>query len=373
MDYRVSAEERTAFKRCRREWDLGSVHRQRLQPLAPAPTPLIRAIRDALAVYYYPGMWDWESGIVLPLVRKAFMGSIATEPPSETRMANLDLGTDLLEQYFTWAPSIDDFGPLKIEIDVESLVPDVRVDDQALATPQGDRVLYTDRVAMIAADANDEYWIVVHSVVPEWSDVDVLMLDEAAVAACWVWEQTYLGAGIAGTMHNELLQSPPTSAERPPAHTRTGRTGRGGYSQNEPSGGGRLFAERAERVEARPPTPQRIEQEVAGPIRRTRIRRGRAEIEAVAAQLGAEILGMLDPGPAVYPTPSPHHCPDCAFLGPCLTMTAGDDPAPDLAARFERSPAVPAYESRLGTGGAGGRSVALPGPPPTHGQAPTTG
>ena len=132
MDYRVSAEERATFKRCRRQWDFGSIHRQRLEPIDPVPLDLTRAVRDALAVYYYPGMWDWTSAIVLPLVRKAFMRSIAESPPSAQRMENLDLGTELLERYFEWAPVVDDFGPVKIETDVEVLVPDARVPDLSL-------------------------------------------------------------------------------------------------------------------------------------------------------------------------------------------------------------------------------------------------
>lgn len=367
MDHRVSAEERATFKRCRRQWDLGSVHRQRLRPIDPPPVNLTRSVRDALAVYYYPGMWDWESDIVLPLVRKAFMRSIAAAPPSEQRMADLDSGTELLERYFAWAPGVDDFAPLKIETDVEAAVPDVRDPERALATATGGAVLYTDRVPMVGGDVNDEYWVILHSVVHEWAPVESLLLDETAIAASWAWEQTYLGMKVAGTIHNELRPGSPPGTDVAPKNTRTGRRGRGGYSQNEPSGGGRIVpqAERAGRLERRPDSVERLRQEVAGPLRRTTIRRSRAEIDAAAAQVGAEVLEMLDTDLAVYPTPSPQHCPGCDFLAPCMTMTEGEDPALDLASRFTQGPAAPAYEPRLGAGGGGGRTVALPGQPPS--------
>ncbi len=367
MDYRVSAQERATFKRCRRQWDFASIHRQRLQPLEPASGDLKQAVRDALAVYYYPGMWDWQTAIVLPLVRKAFMRSIAAAPPSAQRMEDLDLGTELLERYFEWAPSLDDFGPLKIETDVEVLVPDIRVPDRALSTRHGERVLYTDRVAMVAADASDEYWIVLHSVVPEWAEVETLLLDEAAIASCWAWEQTYLGMDVAGTIHNEMLRSSPPSRESAPDETRTGRPGRGGYSQNEPSGGGRFLpqSQRHDRLETRPMTAARLEQEIAGPLRRTRIRRSRTEIESAVSQIGAEVLQMLDSSVSPYPNPSPKHCPDCIFIAPCLTMTQGSDPTLDLVSRFRQGPAAVPYEPRLGSGGGGGRNVALPSPPPS--------
>ncbi len=364
MDYRVSAQERAAFKRCRRQWDFGSVQRQNLQAVDAPPPGLDRAVRDALAVYYYPGMWDWPSEIVLPLVGKAFMRTMATAPPTPQRAAELDLGTELLELYFAWAPSLDDFGPLKIETDVESLVPDIREPDRGLLTDDGRRVLYTERIALLAVDATDECWVVMHRVVPAWQDLESLLLDESAVAACWAWEQTYLGMEIAGTIHNEIVRST-ANVVRPESPTsRTGRPGRGGYSQNEPSGGGRSIPQlqRPDRLENRSVTGARVEQETAGGLRRTRIRRTRAEIESTGGQLGAELLEMLDPDLVAYPTPSPAHCPQCAFVAPCLTMTEGADPALDVVSRFRPGPTAANYEPHLGAGG-GGRIVAIPPPP----------
>ncbi len=366
MDYRVSAQERAAFKRCRRQWDFGSIHRHNLRSLEPAPLDLNQAIRDALAVYYYPGMWDWQSPIVLPLVRKAFMRTISAAPASAQRAADLDLGTDVLEHYIAWAPSLDDFGPLKIETDVEALIPDIREPGQALVTGDGRRVLYTERIALLAVDGADENWVVTHQVVHEWQDVESMLLDEAAIAACWAWEQTYLGMDIAGTIHNEILVPTPDTLGELPTQTRTGRPGRGGYDQNEPSGGGRSIPQlaRPERLENRPGRSGRVEQETAGILRRTRIRRSRGEIETTARQVGAEALEMLNPKLALYPTPSAAHCPQCLFVAPCLAMTEGEDPALDLATRFRPGPAEPVYEPRLGAGGGGGRNVAMPPSPP---------
>jgi len=107
-----------------------------------------------------------------------------------------------------------------------------------------------------------------------------------------------------------------------------------------------------------------VEQETAGVLRRTRIRRSRAEIETATRQIGAELLQMLAPELELYPTPSPAHCPGCLFVAPCLTMIEGADPTLDLASRFRPGPAGPTYEPRLGAGGGGGRSVALPPQPP---------
>ncbi len=359
MDYRVSAEDRAAFKRCRRQWDFGARPRQNLTSVARGPKSVERALLDALAVYYYPGMWDWHSDIVLPLVRKAYRRTMADAPPAE-----VDLGAAVLEQYFAWAPSVDDFCPLKIETDVEALLPDVRDPSRALTGPAGERVLYTERVAMLAVDGADECWIVVHDVVSQWQPVEALLLDEAAVAACWTWEQTFLGLDVAGTVHNEIRSAPLEVAEAAPATTLTGRPGRGGYSQNEPSGGGRLAPQlrRPDRIGRGAAIEERVHRTTAGVVRRTRIRRSRAEIEVSRQQVGAEVLEMLDPALAIYPTPSPDHCPDCAFVAPCLTMTEGGDPSSYLEVAYEPRSATEAFAPRLGSGGAGGRYIPIPPP-----------
>jgi hypothetical protein len=359
VDYRVSAEDRAAFKRCRRQWDFGARQRQNLTSIARGPGSVGRAVLDALAVYYYPGMWDWASDIVLPLVRKAYLRTMAAgSAPS----ADVDHGVAVLERYFAWAPSLDDFCPLKIETDVEALLPDVREPDRALTAPDGERVLYTDRVAMLAVDAADECWVVVHDVVPQWQPVEALLLDEAAVAACWTWEHTFLGIDVAGTVHNEILSVEPDGSEAAPTTTLTGRPGRGGYSQNEPSGGGRLAPQlrRPDRIGRGAAIDERVNRTTAGVVRRTRIRRTRMEIEISRQQVGAEVVQMLDPALAIYPTPSPAHCPGCPFVAPCLTMTEGGDPSSRLEVAFRQRSATEAFAPRLGSGGAGGRYIPIP-------------
>jgi len=359
VDYRITAAERASYKRCRRQWDLGSVHRRNLEPVEPGPVDVASAVRDALAVYYYPGMWDWQSAIVLPLVRKAFMRSIAEQPPSLQRTTNVDLGTALLERYLQWAPSLDDFGPIRIAHEVEALVPDPSEAGRGLHLPDGRRILYSDRIDLLAIDVYDVYWVVRHQVVSDWQDVRRLLLDEEAVAACWAWEQTYLGMDVAGTIHNEIRVRA-DDLGLPPAATATGRAGRGGYPQHEASGGGRSIPQQ-QRQFGRPEAPaaiERVEQRTSGMIRRTRIRRTRQEINGMGALIAAEALEMLDPAVAMYPTPGAW-CSSCAFDVPCLTMSEGEDPALDLAARYRTRAVGSPVTGRLGAAG-GSRGGVLP-------------
>jgi hypothetical protein len=76
----ITAAERASFQRCRRQWDFGSGNRQDLEPLdRPAGPDLDRALRDALAVYYFPGMWDWDRGVRLPLVGQELERALARQ------------------------------------------------------------------------------------------------------------------------------------------------------------------------------------------------------------------------------------------------------------------------------------------------------
>ena len=68
MSFVVTPADRASFRRCRRQWDFGAAARQNLEPVRPPAAPdLDRALRDALAVYYYPGMWDWDRAVRLPV------------------------------------------------------------------------------------------------------------------------------------------------------------------------------------------------------------------------------------------------------------------------------------------------------------------
>ena len=137
------------------------------------------------------------------------------------------------------------------------------------------------------------------------------MLDEEATAACWAWEQDYIGMEIAGTIHNEVrIDGPLDSPADEPAAPGKPRP----VAQHEPSGGGRSIPQhvRLSARESRSAGADRIEQRTAGLLRRTRIRRGREEIAAVGSLLAAEAVEMTG-APATYPSPGPH-CLACEFM-----------------------------------------------------------
>jgi hypothetical protein len=365
MAYRFTPADRGAFKRCRRQWDFGARTRRNLEPVGVAAVDLDLAVRDALAVYYFPGMWDWQRSVVLPLVVQGFERSMRRQRASEGELAP---GRAMLRRYFEWAPEVDRLSPIQVECAFEVNLPDPAGSGRELVLADGRPIRYQGRVDLLAGDEHDRYWVVAHRLVDRFPDAGELLLDEELVAACWAMERFYPGMRIAGTVHNQLRIDPEVTAERPgrPGWRRLlGRPApdrRRGLPQHEASGGGRSLpyhrraAARAVAAEAAAVTSQGTRL-----FRRTRIRRDPAELAAMGARLAAEALDMVDPGLAVYPSPAPERCGACAFVAPCLATERGEDVAAVLAAGYrDRGPERP-EPGRLGSATWGtGRGAAPP-------------
>jgi hypothetical protein len=207
--YVVTAADRAWFARCRRAWDLGALGRQALEPAAPAstdpprpnalrsdtvgPDQLQPAVRAALAVHYYPGMWSWNRVIVAPLVRQAYL-----------RAGGARDGRSLLAAFQRWSPTADRFTPLRVEADIDVPVPHPTRSGADLATRSGDRVRYRDRIPLVLVDGDERVWLASHRVVEEFAPPDELALDERLVTACWAWEQLELNTTVVGVYHTEL-------------------------------------------------------------------------------------------------------------------------------------------------------------------------
>ncbi|HTX27380.1 MAG TPA: hypothetical protein VME19_10215 [Streptosporangiaceae bacterium] len=359
----ISAAERASFRRCRRQWDFGAVARQDLEPLhRPALPDLDRAVRDALAVYYFPGMWDWDRGVRLPLVAQELERALTRQRqrseddagPGVWRQA-LDEGRVLLDRYIAWSSAADRFSPVLVEADFEVDVLDPVRLEAGLVTEAGENVRYTGRIDLMAVDAHDAYWIVRHRVVDaEWPRTEELVADEETLAACWAWEQFYLGMAITGTVYNEL-RLPSLDPRR-----RTGWPWRGFWSgaiskmpavrQHEPSGGGRSIPQHR-RMYAQARAPRRvvpIEQRTEDGFRRTWLRRAPADVAEAGRRLGADAAEMIRADVEAYPVPSAANCPPCAYFEPCRALQAGRDARPILLSRYRERPARAPEEGRLG-------------------------
>lgn len=346
MVYVLTAADREAFTRCRRAWDLGARARRGLEPAAPpAGFDLARALRDALAVYYFPGMWDWERAIVQPLADRALERSYAAERAAfeggpgaggagpgrdggsreEDGGAREDdggareddggrawdgllrTGRDLVERYGGWAPGVDRFTPLRVETDFEATVPDPARPGHDLPGPDGSGVRYRGRVDVLVADDDGRHWVVAHRVSQAaFAGRELLRLDEDGLSSCWGWQRCYLDAPISGTLYNEV------------------------------------------RIVGDPH------------FRRTAVPRSRVELDRFEERLAGLAQEMTSPALQVYPSPTADHCRACSFRAPCLAMNDGSDVAGALAA-YRPLPPDELVEGRLGgTSWSMGRGAAPP-------------
>jgi hypothetical protein len=377
MAYRFTPADRAAFKRCRRQWDFGARERRNLEPVEAATAPdLGLAVRDALAVYYFPGMWDWPRSVVLPLVLQGLARSVGRRSGAGGQAA----AEAMLRRYFDWAPGVDRFSPIRVECVFEVNLPDPAGGGRELVLDDGRPIRYQGRVDLLAGDAHDRYWVVSHRVVDRFGAADDLLLDEELVAACWAMERSYPGMRIAGTIHNELLDptgdpSPPAEPLAPrtawsrlrrrPVHSdrqirRSGRRHQRGLPQHEASGGGRSLPYARRGIRLAPPDPT-ISSQGDGEFRRTRILRDPAEVAAMGARLAAEAQDMVDPGLRLYPHPAPEHCGSCQFVAPCLTLERGGDVRAVLETGYRDRGPEPVEPGRLGSATWGtGRGAAPP-------------
>ncbi len=339
MVYRIHTSDRTAFKRCRREWDLSSRNRRNLEPVlsldpSPGPIDLTQALRAALAVYYFPGMWEWDKSIVQPLVHQALERSVRgqAEADGQALLETLDRGHALLDAYAAWAPTVDRFTPLRVDTDFEVNIPDPATPGTHLLTPAGAEIRYCDRVDLLAIDSDDAYWVVQHRLVTDsWADHDALQLDERTIAWCWAWPQFYLGMQITGTVYNEIR------VDAGELRTNVALPAERGQVRHR-----RMYA-RSSAVSG-----ERLAAEGTDTFRRTRIRRGEAELAAAGADLAAEASTATSTSLEIYPSPAPEVCARCAYRPPCLVMNQGGEASAELSSSYRHRAPEPIQEGRLG-------------------------
>ncbi|MEA2502338.1 MAG: hypothetical protein QOD01_2449 [Actinomycetota bacterium] len=334
----ITPSDRQAFKRCRRAWDFGSPLRQNLEPVDVEPAAdLARALGDALAVWYFPGMWEWDRAIVRPLSLEGYHRAVAGWPVDSHEVAVA--GEALLGRYFQWAQTVDHFTPVRVETDFQVSVPDPADPIRDLVGADGAAVHFAGRVELLVVDELDRYWLVVHRVGDGWADVDELLLDERGTSLCWAWERAFIGMDLAGTIYNELRTDVDVGGLPPVAPM--------GTSAPVPvTGHRRMYVRPGSAIGADDP---RVTREGDDVFRRTRIRRGPVEMERVRHKLGLEARDMTSDGLAVYPTPTWASCQPCPFRPPCLALDTGDDAAGLLATFYRPQPPRAPVAGRLGT------------------------
>jgi hypothetical protein len=302
--YVITPADRTSFCRCRRAWDFSARARQNLIPRAHPPEARWRqALREGLAVYYFPGMWAWERAIVRPLALQGFERALRKSVDAEGSTneghdldCRLEQGRSLLEAYFEWTVDFDGFTPIRVEADFSVNVADPGRWGSDLVTPGGQEVRFEGRVDMIVMDEDRRYWLVVHRLGESpILDPELLALDEESLSLCWAWEHDALDMKMAGVIYNDLCATPSA-----PAFART-------------------------------PMP-----------------RSRDDVEGAGRRLGLVASEMAHPDLVLYPSPEVGHCSSCAFRAPCTAINEGLAAEAHLERAYQVRPKEDPQEGRLG-------------------------
>jgi hypothetical protein len=357
----IRAHERTTFKRCRRAWDFGARSRRNYEALVPARAfDLERAVHDALALWYFPGMWEWDRTLVRGFAMEGFHKSMrrqldayaaladVSEAMDEEWQSQVEAGVRLLQRYFAWAPGVDAFSPVRVETDFDANVPDPAEMGVDLVAPGGGPIHYQGRVDALVVDAYDAYWIMDHRLVVdgEWAHLNQLLLDEQAIAACWAWEIFYYGMKIAGTIHNELRLEAPEAPDEAPGVVAAAPSPRPEQEADAPAYD--VFGRRRLYMEAVRIPDERVQVSGNEAFRRTRITRTRAELQACGRQVADEALEMTSRGLIVYPSPSVANCAPCPYREPCIAVNMGTDEQAILEASYRNRGPEEIVEGRLG-------------------------
>lgn len=334
VNYVARPWESRLFRHCRRAWDLAARERQDYEPAEPPRVfDFDEAMHDALDVYYFPGMWDWNRAIVRPLAVAGFEKSMRRHRAAYTQLRalsaeqeldweqHLELGTDMLQRYFEWAAEADRFTPVQVAAQFDINVPDPADPDSGLITPNGRALQYRVRVDLVVIDDHELYWLVEHRIVtgPQWPELDQLLLDEQSLNRSWAWQLGFL-ADLAGTIHNELRVVPPGTAGSAPV-----------------------------RLGAMPVPGGIITQRTSETFRRTHVPRTAQELERQGVAVAHQLQDMTDPSVRIYPNPAWEHCSSCAYRSPCLAMTQGVDEQEILQQSYRKRVGEDFQPGRLGS------------------------
>jgi hypothetical protein len=301
---------------------------------------LEQAVKDALAVYYFPGMWDWSRAVVAPLATEGFAKAMRTRRQAYEQATGALLegeeadrweaasaaGTRMLSAYYGWAPKVDTWSTVQVETLFDVTVPDPARPEHGLLASDGRGVLYRLRIDLVVLDRAGRNWIVEHRLCEDgFAEMDDLLLDDVALTRSWAWEQGFLGK-VAGTIHNEIRLPPP---------------GEPGPEDSAP-----------------PPGPDVEWIKVGGRhvrryngawFRRTRIRRKREEIDGAGIRVAEQSRLMARADLDCYPNPEWSTCLSCDFREPCLAVMQGADPGPAVAEHYRARARNDFEEGRLGS------------------------
>lgn len=347
----IRTSDRGMFKSCRQKWDFGSFSRGRWRPLVtPRPLEFGTALHGAWDTYYDPDMWHVPRAQMLPLVQSRFL-EICKEQKAqylelrhdlpyeleEEFESRVQLGLGMLEHYVKWAPKVDQFTPVKVEVSFEVPIPDPN-GEQMLCLCHGWPVFYQGRIDGIVKDHFGFYWILEHKTTALMASTEFLDLDDQCGSYAWALMQ--LGVPVKGVIYNEALKDYP-EPPKPLVRTREGRN----FSINRQQR--TTYEVYLETIKAAGENIALYEEFLSylrdngNPFfRRTQVHRSDTELRNLGRRIYDEAYDMLHPDLRIYINPGRFTCQFCSYRQPCVSKQEGTDYEFILQELFVRGEAV---------------------------------
>lgn len=321
--------ERMFFKKCRQLWDFTSPNRQNLEPdRTPLPLWFGTGIHKALDVYYEPStprdpmLALDEFRDFCALSRKAYEaveGELWVEQ-GEFFDEQEALGLGMLDHYFSWCSTQDDFEVVFVE--KELLAPVTPKDKRGQDAPVLFPVHYSFKPDGLVIDPQGRYWLLEHKTAIQILDsYEWLALDEQIGSYIW-GIQKVMGITIEGVIYNVLRKKTPM----PLRELKSGH-----FSVNKQQDTTYEYASNQLRHEYENGVIPEMYQEFLDHLiqkgnrffKREYCRRNPREIESQENQIYLEASEMINP--AIYRNPSRFNCTGCSFLQPCIAKWEGAD------------------------------------------------
>lgn len=353
----IHTSDRISFKRCRQNWDFGSILRQRWRPKeTPRPLSFGTAVHKALEVYYDPSTWHIarqpddliiKSGAIQAFVdsmresKKRYLdltGKTFLEPDQQADYdLHMDLGLKMLEHYFVWCKKRDhNWEVVAVELDFEVSLGFVVYPEVNGDTSEPMEVVYRGRLDVLIKDEFGRYWIVDHKTAARFEeDIAWLDMDEQVGSYCWALRE--LGYPVEGVIYNQLRKAYP----EPLAELSVVRKGCR-FSTNKMKANTTYEAAVVQLIEAgenlalyedflnwlraNPPSFNR----------RIQVHRSKANLDILGEQIKIEAWEMTNPSVNIYPTPSKFSCQWCSFRVPCMSKYDGQDPNFILSQNYQQ-------------------------------------
>lgn len=338
----IRTSDRLAWKKCRRAHLFGSIMQMNLIPNRPSkPLEFGTDWHEGMAVLYDPDTWALVMNQktrepILEAVRQTFMvananhlqarkdenGYVDQEIVDDYKERE-ELGLGMLGAYFDWQIGVDDFKPIRVEVDFEVpiLTP---TGEEYLCEHCGAPVVYQGRLDGIVQDRFGWYWILEHKTTAQMGATEHLVLDEQTGSYAWAVRQM-LGLRVQGVIYSEAAKKVPHA----PMALMRPQGGRN-YSVNKQQDttyelSVRSLSAAGENLELYQDFLDYLKLQGNKFFRRIQVHRNEHELNEMGLRIYHEVREMLNPNTVPYPNPSRFNCGMCAFQQPCVAMNDGSD------------------------------------------------